>query len=172
MQAIPPLSKERVAIINYWCPGPDLNRHDLNGREILSLLCLPISPPGQRGKLKGAKDTTHFAFQKPPGSWPTEISLHGQHAFGYHQARNKSNYLGHLVAVTRGEFQSRVGFILAAAGSAVGLGNIWGFPTQAASNGGAAFLITYLIWPSCSPTLRSWQSYSSVATRTATWCRH
>ena len=47
--------------------------------------------------------------------------------------------------MTRGEFQSRVGFILAAAGSAVGLGNIWGFPTQAASNGGAAFLITYLI---------------------------
>ena len=49
------------------------------------------------------------------------------------------------MAVTRGEFQSRVGFILAAAGSAVGLGNIWGFPTQAASNGGAAFLITYLV---------------------------
>ena len=38
-----------------------------------------------------------------------------------------------------------MGFILAAAGSAVGLGNIWGFPTQAASNGGAAFLITYLL---------------------------
>ena len=34
---------------------------------------------------------------------------------------------------------------MAAAGSAVGLGNIWGFPTQAASNGGAAFLITYLL---------------------------
>lgn len=34
---------------------------------------------------------------------------------------------------------------MAAAGSAVGLGNIWGFPTQAASNGGAAFLIVYLI---------------------------
>ncbi|MDA9711582.1 sodium-dependent transporter [Luminiphilus sp.] len=49
------------------------------------------------------------------------------------------------MAVTRGEFQSRAGFILAAAGSAVGLGNIWAFPTQAASNGGAAFLITYLI---------------------------
>ena len=45
----------------------------------------------------------------------------------------------------RGEFRSRLGFILAAAGSAVGLGNIWGFPTQAASNGGAAFLITYLV---------------------------
>ena len=49
------------------------------------------------------------------------------------------------MASQRGEFQSRLGFILAAAGSAVGLGNIWGFPTQAASNGGAAFLITYLL---------------------------
>lgn len=44
----------------------------------------------------------------------------------------------------RGEFSSRLGFILAASGSAVGLGNIWGFPTQAASNGGGAFLLVYL----------------------------
>ncbi|WP_162045717.1 sodium-dependent transporter [Vibrio taketomensis] len=42
-------------------------------------------------------------------------------------------------------FGSRLGFILAAAGAAVGLGNIWGFPTQAASNGGGAFLLVYLI---------------------------
>ncbi|WOJ95759.1 sodium-dependent transporter [Congregibacter brevis] len=49
------------------------------------------------------------------------------------------------MAQARGEFSSRFGFIMAAAGSAVGLGNIWGFPTQAASNGGAAFLIVYLI---------------------------
>ena len=48
------------------------------------------------------------------------------------------------MSALRGEFRSRIGFILAAAGSAVGLGNIWGFPTQAASNGGAAFLLTYL----------------------------
>ena len=48
------------------------------------------------------------------------------------------------MSAPRGEFKSRLGFILAAAGSAVGLGNIWGFPTQAASNGGAAFLLTYL----------------------------
>ena len=34
---------------------------------------------------------------------------------------------------------------MAAAGSAVGLGNVWGFPTQAASNGGAVFLFVYLI---------------------------
>lgn len=44
----------------------------------------------------------------------------------------------------RGHFGSRFGFIMAAAGSAVGVGNIWGFPTQAASNGGGAFLIVYL----------------------------
>ena len=49
------------------------------------------------------------------------------------------------MAAQRGEFRSRLGFILAAAGSAVGLGNIWGFPTQAASNGGGAFLFTYLV---------------------------
>ena len=49
------------------------------------------------------------------------------------------------MASARGEFSSRFGFIMAAAGSAVGLGNIWGFPTQAASNGGAAFLLVYLV---------------------------
>ncbi|MEM1260816.1 MAG: sodium-dependent transporter [Pseudomonadota bacterium] len=49
------------------------------------------------------------------------------------------------MAAVRGEFSSRIGFVLAAAGSAVGLGNIWGFPTQAASNGGGAFLLVYLI---------------------------
>jgi len=49
------------------------------------------------------------------------------------------------VGTSRGEFSSRLGFVLAAAGSAVGLGNIWGFPTQAASNGGAAFLLVYLV---------------------------
>ncbi len=46
---------------------------------------------------------------------------------------------------TRGEFSSRIGFVLAAAGSAVGLGNIWGFPTQVATNGGAAFVLVYLL---------------------------
>ncbi len=49
------------------------------------------------------------------------------------------------MATSRGEFSSRFGFIMAAAGSAVGLGNIWGFPTQAASNGGGAFLLVYLV---------------------------
>jgi NSS family neurotransmitter:Na+ symporter len=49
------------------------------------------------------------------------------------------------MASSRGEFSSRLGFVMAAAGSAVGLGNIWGFPTQAASNGGGAFLLVYLV---------------------------
>lgn len=47
---------------------------------------------------------------------------------------------------SRGNFSSRVGFILAAAGSAVGLGNIWRFPYLAGQNGGAAFLFIYLIF--------------------------
>ncbi len=49
------------------------------------------------------------------------------------------------MATPRGEFSSRFGFLMAASGSAVGLGNIWGFPTNAASNGGAAFLFVYLL---------------------------
>ena len=44
----------------------------------------------------------------------------------------------------RGQFSSRLAFILAASGSAVGLGNIWGFPSKAAENGGGAFLLMYL----------------------------
>jgi neurotransmitter:Na+ symporter, NSS family len=45
----------------------------------------------------------------------------------------------------RGTWNTKLGFILAAAGSAVGLGNIWGFPTQVADNGGAAFILIYLL---------------------------
>jgi len=44
----------------------------------------------------------------------------------------------------RGNWNSRIGFILAASGSAVGLGNIWRFPYTAGKNGGAAFLLIYL----------------------------
>ena len=47
--------------------------------------------------------------------------------------------------MARGQFSSTLTFVLAAAGSAVGLGNIWSFPTNAAENGGAAFLLMYLI---------------------------
>ncbi|HAG72193.1 MAG TPA: sodium-dependent transporter [Gammaproteobacteria bacterium] len=46
----------------------------------------------------------------------------------------------------RGQFSSRLGFILAAAGSAVGLGNLVAFPVMASKNGGAAFLIIYLFF--------------------------
>lgn len=45
----------------------------------------------------------------------------------------------------RGSWNSKLGFILAAAGSAVGLGNIWAFPTKVATQGGAAYLIIYLL---------------------------
>ena len=43
-----------------------------------------------------------------------------------------------------GEWSSRLAFILAAAGSAVGLGNIWKFPYMAGENGGGAFVLIYL----------------------------
>ncbi len=45
----------------------------------------------------------------------------------------------------RGQWASRLGFILAAAGSAIGLGNIWKFPYITGQNGGGAFVIVYLI---------------------------
>jgi len=45
-----------------------------------------------------------------------------------------------------GEWTSRLGFILALAGSAVGLGNIWRFPYLAGENGGGAFVLVYLLF--------------------------
>ncbi|NOZ79024.1 MAG: sodium-dependent transporter [Acidobacteria bacterium] len=48
-------------------------------------------------------------------------------------------------APRRGEWGSQIGFILAAAGSAVGLGNIWRFPYMAGQNGGGAFVLVYLV---------------------------
>ena len=49
------------------------------------------------------------------------------------------------MAENRGRWGTRLGFILAAAGSAVGLGNIWKFPYLTGENGGAAFLVIYLL---------------------------
>ena len=43
-------------------------------------------------------------------------------------------------------FSSKAGAILAAAGSAVGLGNIWRFPTEAGMHGGAAFILIYILF--------------------------
>ena len=44
----------------------------------------------------------------------------------------------------RSNFGSKIGVVLAAAGSAVGLGNVWRFPTEVGNNGGAAFILIYL----------------------------
>src|SRR5690625_3905386 len=45
---------------------------------------------------------------------------------------------------TRSQWGTRAGFIMAAVGSAIGLGNIWRFPAEAYANGGGAFFIPYL----------------------------
>lgn len=50
------------------------------------------------------------------------------------------------MASSRGEFNSKLGFVLAAAGSAVGLGNIWKFPFEVGNGGGAAFVVMYLFF--------------------------
>ena len=46
----------------------------------------------------------------------------------------------------REKFSSRLGFVLATAGSAVGIGNLVGFPVNAAKNGGGAFLLVYVVF--------------------------
>lgn len=45
----------------------------------------------------------------------------------------------------RGSWGSRIGFLLAAAGSAIGLGNVWKFPYLCGEYGGAAFIVTYIV---------------------------
>ncbi len=78
----------------------------------------------------------------------------------------------------REQFGSRLGFILAAAGSAVGIGNLVGFPVNAAKNGGAAFLLLYALFVVliCLPVMRTpaataaaihWAPISTLAGATA-----
>ena len=50
------------------------------------------------------------------------------------------------MSANREHFSSKLGFILAAAGSAVGIGNLVGFPVAATKNGGGAFLLIYAIF--------------------------
>lgn len=45
----------------------------------------------------------------------------------------------------RDQWSSKFGFIMATAGSAVGLANIWAFPFRTGQNGGAAFVLIYLL---------------------------
>ena len=77
-------------------------------------------------------------------------------------------------------FSGQLGFVLAAAGSAVGVGNLWRFPYLAAKDGGGLFLIIYLILvltfgldgvhrrvpsepiPRCVPDGSSWESLPSL----------
>ena len=49
-----------------------------------------------------------------------------------------------MAQLERAKFGSKLGIILATAGSAVGLGNVWRFPYMAGENGGAVFIIMYL----------------------------
>ena len=46
---------------------------------------------------------------------------------------------------TRGSFTGNLGFVLATAGSAIGLGNLWRFPYLAAKDGGGLFLLVYIV---------------------------
>ena len=58
-----------------------------------------------------------------------------------------ANYTGALEGsnAKRGLWSSRLAFVLAATGSAVGLGNIWKFPYITGENGGGAFVLVYLL---------------------------
>ena len=53
--------------------------------------------------------------------------------------------------MARGNFGSKLAIVLATAGSAVGLGNVWRFPFMTGQNGGAAFILIYF---ACVVTLR------------------
>ena len=50
-----------------------------------------------------------------------------------------------VIMKQRDQWSSKIGFILAAAGSAIGLGAIWKFPYMAGTNGGSVFLLLFII---------------------------
>ena len=49
-----------------------------------------------------------------------------------------------MANLDRGNFGTKLGVILATAGGAVGLGNVWRFPYVTGQNGGAAFILIYI----------------------------
>ncbi|SMG21003.1 sodium-dependent transporter [Dethiosulfovibrio salsuginis] len=57
--------------------------------------------------------------------------------------------MANQVGQEREQWGSKIGFILAAAGSAVGLGNIWKFPYVTGTNGGGAFVLIYVLMVAC-----------------------
>ena len=50
------------------------------------------------------------------------------------------------MAANSGQWNNNTAFLLAATGSAVGLGNIWGFPYKAGENGGGLFVLLYIFF--------------------------
>ena len=52
--------------------------------------------------------------------------------------------MAHQESQGREQWASKIGFVLAAAGSAIGLGNIWRFPYKAGEYGGGAFVLAYI----------------------------
>jgi NSS family neurotransmitter:Na+ symporter len=92
----------------------------------------------------------HIFHANLPGLYNKRFGKHSRNddIFFYRLNPDQDEHQDFFMA-SREQFSSKTGFILAATGSAVGLGNIWGFPTQTASNGGAAFVLVYLVLAFC-----------------------
>src|SRR5690606_8088179 len=67
-----------------------------------------------------------------------------KHCHAHNKYNNKELIAMTVLTENRGSWGSKIGFIFAAAGSAVGLGAIWKFPYIAGENGGGVFLLVYL----------------------------